>query len=292
MNNREDVQFTSGGVTCRAWFYEGTPGAPVVVLGHGLGGVRTMRLDAFAERFAAEGYSCLVFDYRHFGDSDGEPRQLLDIDRQLQDWAAAIAYARTLGSGRVVLWGTSFGGGHVIVAAARDGDIAAVVSQCPFTDGLASALATNPLVAAKVTLRALGDRVRGTIGRTPRMIPLAGRPGSTALMSTPDALDGYLALLPEAGTFRNEVFARIGLDIPLRRPGRHASKVTCPILFSVCETDSVAPAKATLRHAARAPRGEVRLYPEGHFAIYVGEAFERVVADQIEFLLRCAPVRN
>ena len=292
MNNREDVQFTSGGVTCRAWFYEGKPGAPVVVLGHGLGGVRTMRLDAFAERFAAEGYSCLVFDYRHFGDSDGEPRQLLDIDRQLQDWAAAIAYARTRGSGRVVLWGTSFGGGHVIVAAARDGDIAAVVSQCPFTDGLASALATNPLVAAKVTLRALGDRVRGTIGRTPRMIPLAGRPGSTALMSTPDALDGYLALLPEAGTFRNEVFARVGLDIPLRRPGRHASNVTCPILFSVCETDSVAPAKATLRHAARAPRGEVRLYPEGHFAIYVGEAFERVVADQIEFLLRCAPVRN
>ncbi|AYJ51349.1 alpha/beta hydrolase [Rhodococcus sp. P1Y] len=292
MNNREDVQFTSGGVTCRAWFYEGTPGAPVVVLGHGLGGVRTMRLDAFAERFAAEGYSCLVFDYRHFGDSDGEPRQLLDIDRQLQDWAAAIAYARTRGSGRVVLWGTSFGGGHVIVAAARDGDIAAVVSQCPFTDGLASALATNPLVAAKVTLRALGDRVRGTIGRTPRMIPLAGPPGSTALMSTPDALDGYLALLPEAGTFRNEVFARVGLDIPLRRPGRHASKVACPILFSVCETDSVAPAKATLRHAARAPRGEVRLYPEGHFAIYVGEAFERVVADQIEFLLRCAPVRN
>ena len=50
-----------------------------------------MRLDTFAERFAAAGYSCLVFDYRHFGDSDGAPRQLLSIRRQLDDWAAAIA---------------------------------------------------------------------------------------------------------------------------------------------------------------------------------------------------------
>ncbi len=36
----------------------------------------------------------------------------------------------------------------------------------------------------------------------------------------------------------------------------------------------------------RSPRkcGEVKVYPEGHFDIYVGEAFERVVADQLEFL--------
>src|SRR5690349_3794769 len=36
--------------------------------------------------------------------------------------------------------------------------------------------------------------------------------------------------------------------------------------------------------------GEVRLYPEGHFDIYVGEPFERVVADQIAFLQRHVPV--
>jgi hypothetical protein len=57
----------------------------------------------------------------------------------------------------------------------------------------------------------------------------------------------------------------------------------------VCETDSVAPAKATLRHARKAPRGEIKLYPEGHFDIYVGDAFERVVADQIRFLTTHVP---
>jgi poly(3-hydroxyalkanoate) synthetase len=67
-------------------------------------------------------------------------------------------------------------------------------------------------------------------------------------------------------------------------PGRSTAKIACPILFCVCETDSVAPAAPTLRYAAKAPRGEFKTYPEGHFAIYVDDAFERVVADQLAFL--------
>ncbi|WP_072803788.1 alpha/beta hydrolase [Rhodococcoides yunnanense] len=291
MTDRDDLRFESGGAECAAWHYRGREGAPVVVMAHGLGGVRSMRLAAYAERFVAAGYSCLVFDYRHFGDSGGEPRQLLDIGEQLDDWAAAIGFARTLGSGRVVLWGTSFGGGHVIIAAARDGDITAVVSQCPFTDGPASSWATRPSTAVRVTARAAADRLSSLLGREPVMIALAGPPGSTALMSAPDAMPGYLALVPEGAPFRNEVFARVGLHIPIHRPGAYASKVTCPIMFSVCASDTVAPAKATIRHAKRAPRGEVVVYPDGHFGIYVGEPFERVVGDQVEFLQRVAPAR-
>lgn len=55
-------------------------------MAHGLGGVRQMRLDAFAERFSSAGYRCLLFDYRRFGASPGEPRQLLSVRRQLEDW--------------------------------------------------------------------------------------------------------------------------------------------------------------------------------------------------------------
>jgi len=68
----------------------------LLVMAHGLGAVRTMRLDAYAERFGAAGYACLVFDYRNFGDSGGRPRQVLDVDMQLAHWAAAVAYAHTL----------------------------------------------------------------------------------------------------------------------------------------------------------------------------------------------------
>ena len=66
------------------------------MLGHGLSAVRDQRLPAYAERFAEAGLAALLFDYRHFGASGGEPRQLVDIDRQLEDWRSAFAYARGL----------------------------------------------------------------------------------------------------------------------------------------------------------------------------------------------------
>ncbi len=77
-----DVEFRSDDAICRGWLYlpQSAQPSPVIVMAHGLGAIREMRLDAYAERFAAAGYTCLVFDYRHFGASDGEPRQLLDID--------------------------------------------------------------------------------------------------------------------------------------------------------------------------------------------------------------------
>ena len=291
---RLEVRFPSGKQACAAWLYlpAGKRPAPVVVLGHGLGAIRQMRLDAYAERFRAAGYACLVFDYRHFGDSDGEPRQLLDIERQLQDWAAAIAYARSrpeLDPERVALWGSSFGGGHVLVTAARDRKVAAVISQCPFTDGFASARAMGLVAFVKVGLRAIADMICSALRRRPIMLTIAGRPGSTALLTAPDALPGYLALVPAGVQFRNEVAARIGFHGLWRRPGRSASGITCPVLFCVCERDSLAPAEATLRHARKAPRGEIALYPLGHFDIYLGNGFERVVADQIAFLTRHVP---
>ena len=96
-SERLDIGFDSGGTTYRGWLYlpDSSAPPPVIVMAHGLGAVKELRLDAFAERFCAAGYACLVFDYRHFGASDGTPRQLIDIDTQLADWAAAVAYART-----------------------------------------------------------------------------------------------------------------------------------------------------------------------------------------------------
>lgn len=295
MTQREDVTFTSHGTSCAAWMYrpDGDPGRPVVVMAHGLGGVREMRLDAFAERFAEAGYVCLVFDYRHFGASGGEPRQLLSVRRQRQDWAAAVAFARTLPGvdpDRVVLWGSSFSGGHVIAVGAQDPRLAAVVSQCPYTDGLASSLAVRPLTSLRVTARALRDLVGSWFRRPPRTIPLAGEPGTVALMTAPDAVPGYLALVEDGSTFRNEVAARVALSIATGRPGARARRLGCPALFVVCERDTVAPARATLRHVARAPHGEVVRRDTGHFDIYVGEEFETTVRDELAFLGRHVPV--
>lgn len=290
------VQFRSGGLRCSADFYRpvGAGPFPVIVMAHGLGGTRNMRLSAFAEHFAAAGYACLVFDYRHFGDSEGEPRQLLDINRQLNDWKAAVSYARSLGDvkpNEVILWGTSFSGGHVLATAANDSRVAAVISQCPFTDGLASGLATETMVSLRLTALAIVDRIGSLFGAKPILVPLAGRQGETAFMTSPDTWDGYFKLIPPGTEVRNEATARFALDIIRYYPGRKTPRIQAPVLFCVCDTDSVAPAKQTLRHARRTPCHEIKHYAEGHFDIYVGDAFERVVRDQLDFLKRVVPAR-
>lgn len=297
---REDVVFASGSgehrADCAAWLYRPagavTDARPLIVLAHGLGAVRTMRLDAYAEQFVAAGYAALVFDYRHFGDSGGEPRQLLDVGRQREDWHSAIAYARTLDGidpDKIALFGTSFGGGHVIAVGAADPRVAAIISQCPFTDGLSSGLTLGPRATIGVTVTALRDLLAAIRHRVPVLVPLAGAPGETALMNAPDVVDGYLGLVPTGQTITNGVAARVGLRIPLLRPGRQAKNVAAPILFCVCDADTVAPPRPTLKYAAQAPNSTVLRYPFGHFDIYVGEAFEKAIADQIEFLQRVVP---
>src|SRR5256885_834878 len=181
-----DVASPSDADDCRAGLFMPAAGRPpLVILGHGLGATREYGLEPFGQRFADAGIAALVFTYRHSGDSGGEPRQLLDIERQLGDWAAALAYARTLegiDGQRIALWGTSFGGGHVIEAAARDGAVAAVVSQCPFTDGLAATRAASPRSLVRALAPALRDELARIRHKPPVLVPLVGSHGSAALM--------------------------------------------------------------------------------------------------------------
>jgi fermentation-respiration switch protein FrsA (DUF1100 family) len=286
---RRDLTFPSGGDTCAAWLFEPTTDGdqpwPCVVLAHGFGGTREVRLDAYAERFAAAGIAALVFDYRHWGASGGLPRQLLDIGRQLDDWRAAIAFARGLtevDADRVAAWGTSFSGGHVLCIAAEDLRLAAAISQVPFVDGLWALRAAGPAAALRLTGAALRDQLLPG----EHAIPIVGAPGTTAAITTPDAGPGYLALVPEGAHFHNAVLARIGLRIATYRPARRAARVRCPWLVVVAERDAITPPQPAVAAAARAPRAELRRHDCAHFDAYVGEVWERNVADQVEFLQR------
>ena len=293
---RDDVTFVSGSDRCAAWFYPPTGAAgdpaPVVVLGIGLGSIKEMGLDGYARTFQELGFAALAFDYRSFGESTGSPRQVIDVPAQLDDWRAAIEFARSqpgVDPDRVVVWGTSFGGGHALTLAAEGPDgVVAAVAQCPFTDGIASAVAMSPVSAVRVGWRAMRDIVGARLGRPPVMVPTAGSPHTGALMTAPDAVPGFLALVPAEAQdrFDNRAAARIGLRIIGYRPGRRTRRMAMPVFAAVCLQDTVAPPKATLRHLRRAPQAEVKTYDTGHFAIYLDPWFEPVVADQADFLRR------
>ena len=296
---RDDTTFPSGDSGCAAWLYrpahiesDDSSPRPIVVMAHGLGGVKEMRLDAFAERFTEAGYLCLVFDYRHFGASGGSPRQLLSVRRQREDWKAAVPHARTIDGSdpeRVIVWGTSFGGGHAMATAADDPSIAAAVAQCPFTSGLSSSLAIPTLTAAKIGVLAVRDIVANLRGKDPVMMPAYAGPGETALMSAPDVVAGCEALIPDGYDLDNAITARFALDIIRSFPGSRLKDVTCPIHVAVCTQDSVAPPGPTTRYLEKAPTAEPVFLDENHFSIDVGEAFENNVAQQLEFLARHVP---
>jgi len=94
--------------------------SPVIILCHGFCGIQEILLPAFAEAFTQAGYATVTFDYRGFGDSEGERGRLVPA-MQIADILSVIAWAKdqpALDPDRIGLWGTSFGGCHVFGAAA------------------------------------------------------------------------------------------------------------------------------------------------------------------------------
>jgi fermentation-respiration switch protein FrsA (DUF1100 family) len=288
--DRQDVTFHSDGVACKAWLYRppGVKTAPCVIIAHGFDGVRDQRLDAYAERFVAAGIAAFVFDYRYFGDSLGEPRQLFSNRAQLDDWRAAIAHVRTeegVDRDRIALWGTSTSGGHVVKLAAEDGRIRAVVTQMPFADGLAQFRMMPLTQSLRLLWAGLQDQLRAWVGMRTATIPAAGMPFSLAVVTTPDALSGLDRITPTGSPWVNAVLPRFTLTTTFYRPGRAVRRLRCPLLVCVADADRLIPPRPAIEMAMRmGDRGTLRRYRFSHFAMYEGDGFERVVPDQVAFL--------
>ena len=288
--SRKDVSFNVKGTSIRAWLYlpeNSTAAVPCIIMGHGFGGTRDMGLERYAVRYLAAGYAVLIFDYRYFGASGGQPRQLIWFPYQLEDRQAAINYARSLkeiDASRIALWGTSASGGHVIVSAAKDRNIACVSAQCPGLDGRASAMMAfkKQGLNFRLIVHAQRDLVRSWLGLSPHKIPIVAKPGSIACITTSDAYDGYSKFASE--NFINETCARIAIRADKYRPVKHAGSVSCPVLLQICEYDSITPKSAAEETEKKLGNfAEVKYYPIGHFDIYFGDHFERSIGDQLEF---------
>ncbi|PTR24929.1 fermentation-respiration switch protein FrsA (DUF1100 family) [Rhodococcus sp. OK519] len=294
---RTDMDIPVQGETCSAWLYRGEgdafrneAGRPCVVMAHGFGGTVDCGLEGFAEGLAAAGLDVLAFDYRGFGRSGGAVRQTISIRDQLEDYAAAIAAARRtdgVDPDRVVAWGVSLSGGHVLSLGASDPRLAALVALTPATDARAASAASMKQYSAghlaKSSWAALRDKVGASRGGGVS-IPLAGRPGEVAALSLPGIYEDYLSI---AGpSWRNEVTARSFLEIGSYRPVTVAEKVTAPLLVQIGDLDRSAPPHAAAKAAEKA-RAEVRHYPCDHFDVYPGKQwFDRALEHQILFLRR------
>ena len=130
----QDVEFLAvDGSTLRGWLIPGPHrGRAAVVAVHGAGADRREFLRQ-APLFYNAGYATLLFDCREQGVSDGAARGISLGFREHHDVSSAVAYVHQQGFDRVAVIGTSQGGASVIMAAAADRTIDAVIAENPFT---------------------------------------------------------------------------------------------------------------------------------------------------------------
>ncbi|MGA8257680.1 MAG: alpha/beta hydrolase [Nocardioides sp.] len=278
------ADFDSAGTTCAAWHVpaSGAVGSSGtwVVMAHGFSLTRHDGLLDYAHVFAEAGADVLVFDHRFLGDSGGTPRQRVRLKEQRADWAAAVAHARSLGAERVVLWGFSMSGAHVVQTAIADPTIDGVLAMAPFINGfrrvLAAPMRANMRIVARAIPAALGSKVT---------IPVTAQPGSLGAMALTGEADGFAAVVPAGSPWRNEVSPALFVSVPVHRPYRRTKRLTCPAWFGLGERDITVHAPSIVAAADRAPRGELVRYPEhDHWTPFVGDAGTRIAEDQLAFL--------
>ena len=299
----KDVIFRSAGLRCSGALYvpEGLrPGqrAPAIVLASGFAGEMSFGVSgAFAERFAHAGFVALAFDYRHFGDSEGEPRhQLFPLD-EVEDVRNALTWVAgqpEVDASRVYLWGTSYGGGIVVYAATFDHRVKGVVAQVPYLVDIETRFQQDPSGWASQGQFLQRDRVeRYTSGRT-GTIKIVSAGEEPCVLPGPESFDEYQALArgspKRPATWRNEITLE-SLEkirefdpvhtIPLLSP--------TPLLIVAAQHDSLIPVEV-LRRARERAGGNATLkeLPIKHFEVYSEGWLPRVASDEIDWLKQLA----
>jgi uncharacterized protein len=294
------ITFDSKGATCAGYLYfpeEAASAVPCVVMANGFSGTMDWILPDFAERFAAAGLGVLTFDYRHLGESEGAPRQIVNVRRQRRDLKRAVQFARShagIDPERIALWGTSLGGSHAAVHASRDGRIAAVILNMPALDVVKGSNLQEKLRRMNVSrmemlsasIRLLGaaarDAIQGALGLPPHYIAVYGQPGE-AFFADPALADRFAKVTAGSPTWENRVAPRFLFQAPRYREGM-MERITAPLLICLATEDDEISASFVKEKARKAHRAEIREYAAGHFDMYHGAIFEQVAADQTRFL--------
>ncbi len=277
---RRDIEFNAEGVTLKGWFYSvaGLKGqAPVIVMAHGFSATKEMYLPKYAEAFVAAGLNVLVFDNRNFGASGGEPRQEIDPVQQVRDYRHAITYACSLpevDQQRIGIWGSSYSGGNVLVVAAIDRRVKAVVSQVPLVSGHKTiSRLVRPDFVAGFQEQFNADREARARGEKPAMVPVVDKdPLAPSALPTPDSYVWFTETAEKfAPAWKNEVTLRTVEMLSEYEPEIYVPRIApTPLLMLVAENDVLCQTDLELAtyETARQPKKLVIL-PGGHFDAYV-----------------------
>ena len=259
---RHNIVFDAIGTRLRGWLYlpdSGEAPFPTVLMAHGFSAVKEMGLDDYAEVFAAAGLACVVYDQRNLGASDGLPRYEIDPIAQMRDYRHAITYAESLpqiDANRIGLWGTSYSGGLVLLAAALDRRVRCAVSQVPYISGFETMdLLAPPSERAGLFACLLEERRAVAAGAAPTLVEVC-----TDDPTKPATAPGRLSYR-YFDSFRNSGRAHWDNRVTLRSLDYRlefdvlpfmARISPTPLLMIVASDDSITPTPLALRAFERA----------------------------------------
>ncbi|HEU0026927.1 MAG TPA: alpha/beta hydrolase [Ktedonobacterales bacterium] len=277
---RRDVTFVSQGLNCVGWLY--TPDdlrqgerRPAIVMAHGFSATKEMYLANFAERFVAAGLVTLVFDYRYFGGSEGEPRGQLIPAEQHEDYRNAITWASLqpeVDPERIGVWGSSYSGAHVLHLAAFDRRIKAAVAQVPLVDGWANA---QRLMRADVFgqfIESLAqDRLQRYQNGAVNYVNVVAPEGEPSALPTPESYEWFMRTSQTvAPSWKNQVTMESMERFLEYNPAANIHRISpTPLLMILASDDRLTPTDLAVAayERAREPRSLVFL-PGGHFGAY------------------------
>ena len=234
-------------------------------------------------------WPAFLFDYRTFGQSDGEPRHLVNPFHHIQDWLAAIAHVRNLpevDTNRIALWGTSFSGGHVIIAAAKDAGITSGGISGSFCQRIFFNQAEKRFRYNSCDMLWDGGLYTNCVFLTPHYSPAIAQPGTFAAMNSEESYPGFRSIIPEGSNWENKMTSRAFILLAFYYPIYYAKKVKAPVLLIGGKNDSLVPFSAVQKTAKRLPNCEFVVLECNHFEPYTGARFEQSIKIQIDFLER------
>ena len=252
---------------------------------------------AFAEAFARAGFVSLVFDYRHWGDSEGEPRnQLFPLD-EVEDVRNAITWTAgqpEVDPSRVSLWGTSFGGGIAVYTATFDRRVKAVVAQVPYLVDIETRFKEDPEGWTSQGKFLQRDRTeRYPSGRVSYLNIISGV-GEPCVFPGQEAYNEYQALVRDSPkqppTWRNEITLESLEKIREFDPVHTISLLSpTPLLIVAGLHDSFVPIEV-LREVQKRAGGNAALkeLPIKHFEVYTEPWRSRVTSEEIDWLKQFA----
>jgi fermentation-respiration switch protein FrsA (DUF1100 family) len=275
---RKDVTFISKGLKCSAFLY--VPDSwkkgkklPAIVMAHGLSAVKEQGLPDVAERFVAAGFVTLLFDYRTFGNSEGEPRQQLFQLEMVEDYHNAISCVPTqpeVDPQRIGIWGTSNSGGLVLYVGTFDKRAKAVVAQVPGVFNPAYWYTVNTAkwqIDGEVLLK---DRIERYKTGKVNYVKVVAPEGQPCVLPGKEAYDFFISSQAVAPRWRNQITVESLEKMREFDPVSFVDLLSpTPLLLIPADNDGLIPIDAIMKVYEKVPGPKAMVtLPIKHFEIY------------------------